>query len=259
MAVDRSLAKVRRIEALCALHGFSNVHCLATDSRHMCSEDAVACGSPAHGESAKPGTDADPADSTWPESAEQALLAALHAHGADRHRSEKRIWKAVKQACPDVGRLQVQARMRQMQPSGRWAQGSFDRILCDVPCSAMGQQPLLHWGKSVEEVRAHAEYQRHFLRTAARLLRPGGELVYSTCTLTTAENEENVAWALQALPELELLDARERALASRTREECLHGWPGCGLSEEERRCVLRFDPRHWDGGFFIALLRRRQP
>merc|ERR1719428_1320443 len=51
------------------------------------------------------------------------------------------------------------------------------------------------------------EYQRHFLRTASRLLRPGGTLVYSTCTLTAEENEENVAWALASLP-LDLEDAR---------------------------------------------------
>lgn len=62
--------------------------------------------------------------------------------------------------------------------------GSFDRILLDPPCSAMGQRPLLRWGKSLADVRDHAGYQQHFLRTAARLLRPGGELVYSTCTLT---------------------------------------------------------------------------
>merc|ERR1740121_3477848 len=121
----------------------------------------------------------------------------------------------------------------------------------------MGQRPLLRWGNTLADVRGHAEYQRHFLRTAVALLRPGGELVYSTCTLTVEENEENVRWALDALP-LELLDARERALSATAPVDdvTLMGLPNCGLSEPERRYVLRFDPRSWDVGFFVAHFRR---
>ncbi|CAK0874981.1 unnamed protein product, partial [Prorocentrum cordatum] len=74
----------------------------------------------------------------------------------------------------------------------------------------MGQRPLLQWGQSLQDVRGHARFQRQLLRAAAELLRVGGDLVYSTCTLLPEENEENVRWALDVLP-LELLDAREHA------------------------------------------------
>ncbi|CAE7684884.1 Nsun6, partial [Symbiodinium pilosum] len=134
--------------------------------------------------------------------------------------------------------------------------GCFDKILLDPSCSAMGQRPLLRWGISAEEVRSHADYQKQFLRTAVRLLAEGGEMVYSTCTLTPEENEENVHWALSTLP-VELLDARQQAFQPAERDsEVLAGLRGCGLSESQRLQVLRFDPRSWDAGFFISRFRK---
>lgn len=265
-AVDRSLAKVRRIEALCAAHGFQNVRCLATDSRHLCSASSGG------GDKAGVREDLQCQNSStpswqWPPEAEAAFKEALAQHGADRFRSSKRIWKAVVAAVGrgPVARLQVNERLRSVEgklgvsqknggpPGPPFQDGSFDRILLDPPCSAMGQRPLLRWGKSLSEIQSHADYQRQFLSTASRLLSPGGELVYSTCTLTPQENEENVAWALQRLP-LQLLDAREHVLTATT--DVLRGLPGCGLSECQRELVLRFDPRHWDAGFFIARFAR---
>merc|ERR1740129_1929313 len=335
VAVDRSLTKVRRVESLCSRYGFRAVRCVAADSRHIC-HDAIAdarrnigC---AQGGTVDPhvehrDTDSDSvsgiapsatsflpvatAGEPWPPEAECAIRNALAAHGADRFRSHKRIWKAVVGAVGRgaVSRLQVQTRLRQLAGSGPGAAAdgsdptggalsaeatttvqqrqhqpqqtprlaaklrsrepgeaaisfppsSFDCVLLDAPCSAMGQRPLLRWGKTMAEVRDHAEYQRQFLRTAAQLLRPGGHLVYSTCTLMPEENEENVRWALDALP-LDLEDARKHALVAGHRPEAaraLAGLAGCGLGEDERLAVLRFDPREWDVGFFIARFRRR--
>jgi len=214
----------------------------------------------------------------WPLEAERAFEDAVKLHGADRFRSSKRIWKAVIAAVGRdvVTRMQVNSRLRQLgtsasdvcktenflqhghQPS-TFPPASFDRILLDPPCSAMGQRPLLRWGKTYQDVLDHASYQRHFMRTATRLLRVGGEMVYSTCTLTAEENEENVRWALDELP-LDLLDARQTTLADEARTvagSALAGLEGCGLSESERHFVLRFDPRSWDVGFFAARFRRR--
>mmetsp|Transcript_158375 Transcript_158375/g.507998 ORF Transcript_158375/g.507998 Transcript_158375/m.507998 type:complete len:129 (-) Transcript_158375:88-474(-) len=87
-----------------------------------------------------------------------------------------------------------------------------------------------------------------------------GFMVYSTCTLAAEENEENVRWALDNLP-LDLLDARETVLAAGSLDAAgsrLAGLPHCGLSEEERHKVLRFDPCIWDVGFFAARFRRRE-
>jgi len=286
-AVDRSLAKVRRVQALCAAHGFSAVRCIATDSRHLCSPES----NPAA--DAVPGS-RNPADmlddrgdeGVWPDAAEQAFKQAVAEHGADRFRSSKRIFKAVIAVVGrgTVTRLQVNARLRKLglaaleeddcqvqlgAKQASFAAGSFDRVLLDPPCSAMGQRPLLRWGKTMRDVHDHADYQRQFLRTASRLLAEEGELVYSTCTVTPQENEENVRWALDELP-LELLDAREHAFSPADRADkfsdgqvdtvsetlTLAGIPGCGLDDRQRRLVLRFDPGVWDVGFFVARFRR---
>lgn len=250
-AIDRSLAKVRRVEALCREHGFGNVRCIAADSRHL----LEAQGAQEELRPLKPSNDI--LDS---EEAEAAFKAALLEHGADRFRSSKRIWKAVIAALGrgTVTRMQVNARLRAeglgegLGEAEGFQEASFQRILLDPPCSAMGQRPLLRWGNSLADIQHHADYQRQFLCTASKLLSPGGELVYSTCTLTPQENEENVAWALNKLP-LELLDARQTA-QDPTECSCtsLSGLPDAGLNQEQRLKVLRFDPREWDAGFFIA-------
>jgi len=281
VAVDRSLAKVRRVQSLCAARGFNNVHCVAADGRYLCAESAASglAGGPEVED--RDGDVVELAEDdvkAWSSDVENAFQEAVAAHGSDRFRSHKRIYKAVVGIVgrQNVSRLQVQARLRHLAGTSNGADSLvenggqkvsppfppefFDRILCDVPCSAMGQRPLLRWGKTQAEVVDHAEYQRHFLRTASRLLRPGGTLVYSTCTLTAEENEENVSWALASLP-LELEDARaavflpESDAANGLAE--MAGLGGCGLDDDARQLVLRFDPRTWDVGFFIARFRKR--
>ncbi len=75
-------------------------------------------------------------------------------------------------------------------------EGFFDRVLIDAPCSGEGmfrkeEAAVTDW--SEETVAMCARRQQEILRSGARLLRPGGRLVYSTCTFAPAENEEAVA------------------------------------------------------------------
>lgn len=75
--------------------------------------------------------------------------------------------------------------------------GAYDAVLLDAPCSGLGvlrRKPDLRWRKEIAAVSALGQMQRELLDRAARLVKPGGRLVYSTCTLTQAENEENVRW-----------------------------------------------------------------
>ena len=66
---------------------------------------------------------------------------------------------------------------------------SFDRVLLDAPCSALGLRPrLLHTSISLKQLRATARYQRALLYNAVRLLKPGGYLVYCTCTINPGES-----------------------------------------------------------------------
>src|SRR5262249_3841509 len=72
------------------------------------------------------------------------------------------------------------------------AEGAFDRVLVDAPCSGLGtlrRNPDARWRIGPGDPARLAEAQRAILRHAAALLRPGGALVYSTCTLLPEENE----------------------------------------------------------------------
>lgn len=86
--------------------------------------------------------------------------------------------------------------------AARWP-GLFDAVLVDAPCSGEGMfrrhpETRAEWNEA--SPAGCATRQRHILTCAADMLRPGGRLVYSTCTLSPEENEETVRWFLQSFP-----------------------------------------------------------
>ncbi|XP_063583573.1 tRNA (cytosine(72)-C(5))-methyltransferase NSUN6 isoform X8 [Pongo abelii] len=111
---------------------------------------------------------------------------------------------------------------------------SFDRILLDAPCSGMGQRPNMACTWSLKEVASYQPLQRKLFTAAVQLLKPEGVLVYSTCTITLAENEEQVAWALTKFPCLQL-QPQEPQIGG-------EGMRGAGLSCEQLKQLQRFDP-----------------
>ena len=87
----------------------------------------------------------------------------------------------------------------------KWPEG-FDAVIVDAPCSGEGMfrrvpESRMEWSK--EQAKGCAHRQREILNAAARLVRPGGRLVYSTCTYNPEENEENADWFLQEHPDFE--------------------------------------------------------
>ncbi len=127
---------------------------------------------------------------------------------------------------------------------------NFDRVLLDGPCSDLGtlaSRPDARWRKSPRTIERLIEIQDELLRNAAGLLRPGGTLVYSTCTISRRENEERIAELLRASeagegPPLELDDLG--ALA-----------PELASPAEPRTLQLRPD-RDGTTGFFVARLTK---
>ncbi|XP_015002058.3 tRNA (cytosine(72)-C(5))-methyltransferase NSUN6 isoform X2 [Macaca mulatta] len=111
---------------------------------------------------------------------------------------------------------------------------SFDRILLDAPCSGMGQRPNMACTWSLKELASYQPLQRKLFTAAVQLLKPEGVLVYSTCTITLAENEEQVAWALTKFPCLQL-QPQEPHIGG-------EGMRGAGLSCEQLKQLQRFDP-----------------
>ena len=72
-----------------------------------------------------------------------------------------------------------------------------DILICDVPCSGLGilgRKADIRYNASAEKTEALVELQRRILSVCSEYVRPGGYLIYSTCTINSAENENNVAW-----------------------------------------------------------------
>ncbi|WP_246059430.1 16S rRNA (cytosine(967)-C(5))-methyltransferase RsmB [Paenibacillus lautus] len=131
----------------------------------------------------------------------------------------------------------------------RFEPASFDRILLDAPCSGLGvirRKPDLKWGKSQEDIHEIAALQLRLLESVSTLLRPGGLLVYSTCTIEPLENEGVVSAFLEGHSEFEIAEDGLGAL-SRLEEKSLQRGGG-----------IQILPQHYHSdGFYIARLGRR--
>lgn len=120
--------------------------------------------------------------------------------------------------------------------------GHFDRIMCDVPCSGMGiirKKPDIRY-KSREEVLAMPAIQAPILENAASYLKPGGTMVYSTCSVMKQENREQVLAFLERHPEFSLVPFE---------------LPVCGWVEEGM--ITLWPHIHGTDGFFIAKLTKK--
>lgn len=79
----------------------------------------------------------------------------------------------------------------------------FDVVIADLPCSGFGvagRKPEIKYKAYAETVNALSRIQRTILANAVRYVRPGGKLLYSTCTIAVEENEDNVQWLLETYP-----------------------------------------------------------
>ncbi|MCU0841099.1 MAG: RsmB/NOP family class I SAM-dependent RNA methyltransferase [Thiobacillaceae bacterium] len=124
--------------------------------------------------------------------------------------------------------------------------GKFDRVLVDAPCSGTGtlrRNPDLKWRQTPAAVDELSAKQAVILAAAARLVKPGGRLLYATCSLLAEENEAIVEDIRQAHPGFRLIPAGEVLAAQHIPLDMAD--------------YLRLDPaRHGTDGFFAALLEK---
>lgn len=131
----------------------------------------------------------------------------------------------------------------------------FDRVLIDAPCSGEGmfrRQPGIEWSESI--VQACARRQSHILTAAPRLVRPGGHLLYTTCTFSPEENEAVIAGFLAGNPDFRVEDPPRYAGFDRGRPEWVQATPDIS---SQLSSAVRLWPHRFPGeGHFLALLRR---
>jgi len=178
---------------------------------------------------------------------------------------EKRLW-TLKSALHRSGVTSCMVTRKVGQWFGGHATGRFDRVLCDAPCTAQGtsrkDSDALQYC-SADNIGKMAKLQRELLTAAVHAAKVGGVIVYSTCTLTTEENEGVVSAILRSFPgQLEIvdprtLDARFTSL-DRAIEDSLLLQEKIG-AEKPIPCV-RLWPHVYDTeGFFCAVIRKIAP
>ncbi len=133
----------------------------------------------------------------------------------------------------------------------------FDRILIDAPCSAEGtirksKVVLYHWG--LKNVQKMAKIQKGLIVSGFRALRPGGTMVYSTCTVAPEENEAVIAYLLEKFPEAELMPITIPHFKIRPG---ITQWQGESFDKRLRRCARILPHDNDTAPFFIAKITKR--
>lgn len=123
-----------------------------------------------------------------------------------------------------------------------------DIVIADLPCSGLGiigKKPDIKYNMTQEKMKDLAALQRQILSVVWQYVKPGGLLIYSTCTIHTLENQENARWLEEEFP-LSPMDLRDRL--------------GCVVNEPSlEKGYIQFLPGvHPFDGFFISAFRRRE-
>lgn len=138
-------------------------------------------------------------------------------------------------------RVKVSSRLNDACVFNPEFEGKFDCVLADAPCSGLGiirRKPDIKWKKTEEDSGELAKIQQSVLKNAAEYVRIGGRLIYSTCTVSRAENEGIVKWFLKN---------HENFAAAPLK---------INFAENETQIQLRPDIHPTDG-FFIAAFERK--
>jgi 16S rRNA (cytosine967-C5)-methyltransferase len=145
-------------------------------------------------------------------------------------------------ALAELRRRSARGGVANLQVVSRPTDGGYDGVLVDAPCSGTGtwrRAPHLKWTIQPGDPARQAARQREILRRHAPFVRPGGLLIYATCSLSRVENEEATGRFLDEEPAFAAVPLRER-----------FGFPGPGPT------LTILPARHDTDGFFVAAFRR---
>jgi 16S rRNA (cytosine1407-C5)-methyltransferase len=138
----------------------------------------------------------------------------------------------------------------------------FDKTLVDVPCSMEGTITQKNYGDffggkkywSPKKIKQLSKMQKWLLRSAVSATKPGGTIVYSTCTLSPEENEENIDWILEK--EKKSVEIEEMSLPDLERYPAITEYKDTQFNPEVSK-TLRILPTATMEGFFVAKLRKK--
>lgn len=134
--------------------------------------------------------------------------------------------------------------------------GKIDRVLVDAPCSGLGtlrRNPDLKWRQSPKAIEELTAKQTAILQSAARLVKPGGRLVYATCSVLPAENEAIVEAFGAGHADFELQDAAQLLAGLKVADAARL----CAGGEEGTRYMRLWPHRHATDGFFAVVWQRK--
>lgn len=123
-----------------------------------------------------------------------------------------------------------------------------DIVIADLPCSGLGvlgKKTDLKYKATEEGCQELAQLQKEILKVVQEYVKPGGTLLYSTCTINPAENQDNVHWFLKEHPQFELIDIQDRLCKELQKDV------------KEEGCLQLLPGVHKSDGFFIACMRKK--
>jgi 16S rRNA (cytosine967-C5)-methyltransferase len=132
--------------------------------------------------------------------------------------------------------------------------GGFDRVLIDAPCSGAGtwrRNPDAKWRLKPSDLEELVDLQRRILDSASRLVKPGGRLVYATCSLFQEENADQVAAFLEANTDFTLVPASKVWAEATARLGLETPYPGDGDT------LVLTPGKHGTDGFFVAVMEKK--
>lgn len=166
----------------------------------------------------------------------RVLALDIHPHRVD----------LIEQNAQRLGITIVEGVCQDAREAGRLMPERADAVLCDVPCSGLGtlsRRPDARWRKGPGDVAELVPVQQAILESAAQCVKPGGVLVYSTCTIQPRENQELVEGFVRTHPEF-------------TFDQIAAFLPTSLAADAVGGCIQLLPHLHGTDGFFIARMRK---